>query len=1036
MNLPELSVKRPVTVVMVALALVVFGVISLRGLGIDLMPEITPPGISVLVPYPGASASDVESDVIEYLEDRLSTVNNLDHLASIAKDNVGVVTCQFKWGTNLDVASSDIRDKLDLAKTDLSQHAPDAEEPFVFKFTSAMSPVMFIAVGATESYKQLYQIVDKDIADPLRRVEGVGAIIIYGGLRRQINVEFDKQRLEAFKLPLSQVIQALAAENLDLPAGSVKMGSRDYHLRVPGRFTSLEEIKSVIVANRGGKPIYLRDIAVVQDSFEEPKMYASSNGKDAAIMLVQKQSGTNTVAVARRIRERLDALKKTLPPDVTATIPMDSSEDILSSIRNLATTMITASILVMIVTFLFLSRIAPTLIIVSVIPFSLVASLIFLYVRGYTINIVSLMSLSICLGMVVDNAIVVLENITRHVDDGERPTEAAVFGASEVGTAITASTLTTVVVFAPLIFISGIAGIVFKQLGAVITITLGSSLLASLTLTPMLGARFITRERSFGPTNGAGQQLPVAERWYRSLERAYGRLIRAALSHRLGFVGILTAIFGGSLVLVPRIGTELFPEMDTGEISLQLELEESTRVERTAEVTDQLSKLFTKLVPKETESYYGFVGETENQIGVALGMAEGANIGEIGAKLVSKTQRRLSAKEIAELLRREVRKVPGIQRLNVTVGSMLRQILLGGAKPLSVEIVGHDLAQISALANQLKAAVEKIPGAVDVTTSEKMPRTEIWVKVDREKAAQLGVSTAAIASTLRANYYGYEATKYRDAGDDFNVYLRLNPTNRSTLDEIGDITVPSVTGALVRLSNVARVEMAEGPIWIDRKDRERVIKVEADTFRRSLGEIRNDVEPEIRKLDVPPGITVRFGGTAEEQSKAFADIRLMLVVGVLLVYMVMAGQFESLTIPFVIMFSVPYAFTGAIWALVFTRTPINLVALIGLVLLVGVVVNNAIVLVDYTNILRARGYGLNDALITAGTRRLRPVLMTTLTTIFGLVPLAISRGQGSEMWQPFGITVIGGLSLSTIVTLALVPVMYSFMARRIRGFSA
>jgi len=975
MNLPQFAVKRPVTVVMLFTALFVFGIVSLRGIGIDIMPEITPPGVSVIVPYPGASASDVESDVLEYLEDALSTVNNLEHLDSIAKDNVAAITCQFAWGTNLDVAANDIRDRIELVKTDLAEHAPEAREPFLFKFTSSMMPIMFISVGATESYKQLYHIVDKDIAEPLSRTEGVGAVIMYGGLRRQISVEFDKQKLEAFNLSLSQVTQALAAENLDLPAGSVKMGQREYHLRVPGRFKSVDEIKNVIVTSRSGRPIYLRDVASVKDSFEEPKMYGWANGREAIIMLVQKQAGTNTVAVAQRIKERLEELKKTLPPDVEFAVSMDTSELILLSIRNLGRTLLAAGVLVMVVTFLFLRRIAPTLIIASIIPLSAVASLIFLYVMGYTINIVSLMSLSICLGMVVDNAIVVLENITRHIEEGERPSEAAVFAASEVGTAIIASTLTTVAVFAPLIFVTGLAGVVFKQLGAIIAITLGASLFASLTMTPMLGSRFVKRTTSVAGVKSVGRTFAVTERWYRSLENVYGRILKSALRHRAPFLTVLGVGFVLTLFMGRFIGTELFPEMDTGEIHVTVELEESARVERSAEVAIQLADLYVRFFPNETKNYFAFVGESEEQVGVALGMAEGANVAEGGAKLVNKGERRLSAEQIAEAIRREVGKIPGIQKLDIAVGSPLRAILVGGSKPLTIEIQGHDLEKVSALANQLKAAIEEIEGAVDVTTSEKLPRTEVWVEVDREKAAQLGVSTAAVATTLRANYYGYEATKYRDAGDDFDVRLRLSQSDRATLDEIGDVTVPSVTGRLVKVRSIANVKMAQGPIWIDRKDRERIIRVEADTLGLSLGELRAEAEREIRKLDVPAGITVGYGGQIEEQEKAFTDLRLLVVIGILLVYMVMASQFESLKTPFVIMFSVPFAFTGAIWFLFLTNSTVSLVALIGLVLLIGVVVNNAIVLVDYTNILRQRGLGLQEAVVTAGTRRLRPVLM-------------------------------------------------------------
>jgi len=1014
---------------MVFTALIIFAAISLPGIGIDMLPDITPPGISVLVPYPGASASDVENDVVEHLEDALSVINNLDHIMSIAKDNVAAITCYFKWGTNLDVAANDIRDRLGMVRTEIAKHAPEARDPFLFKFTSSMMPIMFMSIGATESYKQLYHIVDEDIIDPLRRVGGVGAIISYGGLRRQINVEFDKEKLEAFNLSLDQVTQALAAENLDLPAGSVKMGRREYHLRVPGRFKSVEEIRNVIVASRGGRPIYLRDCASVKDSFEEPKMYGWANGKEAVVMMIQKQAGTNTVAVARGVKRKLAEIKKTLPPDINFAMSMDISETILMSIRNLARTLGVAGILVMVVTYVFLRRIPPTLMIASIIPLSMIVSLIFLYVMGYTINIISLMSLSVCLGMVVDNAIVVLENIIRRVEGGERPAEAAVFGAAEVGTAIIASTLTTIVVFAPLVFIKGLAGVVFKQLGAIIAVTLGASLFASLTMTPMLGARFVKRRAG---TRGAEKGSTATDAWYGSIETAYGRLLRFALRHRAAFLVVLAAVFILTLGMARQIGTELFPEVDTGEIEVLVQLDESVRVERSAAVAVQLSDMYVNLFPEETESRYAWVGESEEQIGVALGMAEGANVAQAGAKLVSKSQRQLSAYEIADVMREEARKIPGVQKINIRVGSVAREVLMGGSKPLTVEIQGYDLEKVSAIANELKARIQNIDGAVDVATSERLPRTEAWIEVDREKAAQLGVSTAAVARTVRANYYGYDATKYRDAGDDFDVQLRLSPGDRTSLDEIGDITIPSITGNLIKLSNIAQIKLAQGPIWIDRKDRERLIKVEASTTK-PLGQVRLEVEKEIAELDIPAGVTVGFGGQVEEQAKTFAQLRLLLVVGLLLVYMVMASQFESLKTPFVIMFSVPFAFTGAIWLLLLTGSSISIVALIGLVLLIGVVVNNAIVLVDYTNILRHRGMSMHEAIVTAGTRRLRPVLMTALTTIFAMVPLVLTRGEGSEMWQPFGVTVIGGLAVSTIVTLVLVPVMYSIISRRIKG---
>jgi len=1028
MKLPEFAVRRPNTVLMIFLGLFLMGAISLARLGIDMLPEIEPPAISVMVPYPGAAAIDVENDVTKYLEDRLSTVNNLDELNSLSKDNLSVVTCKFDWGTNLDVAANDVRDKVDLAKSDIELHAPDAREPILFKFSSSSAPIMVVSVSATESWKNLYHIVDKQITDPLKRVKGVGAILIYGGLRRQINVEFDRQRLSAFGLSPEALVRTLAAENLDMPAGNVKMGRTNYILRLSGRFKTPEQVGGVVLGYHRGRPIYLSDVARVEDGFEEQKMKGWCNGKDAVIFIVQKQSGANTVEVCEAIRRKLDDLKKNLPSDLEITIPMDNSEFIINSVKNLAETLLIAAVLVILVTIIFLRRVWPSLIIILTIPFALIAAFIFLFAKNYTINIISLMSLSIAVGMVVDDAIVVLENITRHVEQGgEKPQEASVFGASEVGLAVMASTLTTVVVFAPLIFVTGLAGIIFNQLGAIVAITMLGSLFASLTLTPMLTSKWL---KPLDP-QATGRLYRWSEKNFQALESFYSRLLGKALRNKKKVIAVLTAVFCLSLILLKFIGTDLFPDVDTGELDVRIALDESARLEESEKVAFKLQELYERLVP-EKENYYAFVGETEKGIGVVMGMEEGPNIAESGAKLIAKEKRKRSAKEIAAVLREEVKKIPGIQRMTVKATSAASQVLMGGAKQVEVEITGHDLAVTNALAEKVKRILEKTPGAVDIRISRKKPRAEVWVKVDREKAAELGVSTAAVAMTLRTNYYGFEATKYRDAGDDFDIFVRLDEKNRSTLKGIGEIMVPSMREdvKLVKLKNIATIENAMGPVEIERKNRERIVKVGADTYGRSLGEVKADVEKELAKLEIPAGVSISFGGEVKEQRKTFGDLTLLLIVGLVLVYMVMVSQFESLRMPFIIAFSVPFALTGVIWAFFLFGVTLNIMSFMGMILLVGVVVKNAIVLIDYTNILRARGMPLYEAIMQAGAHRLRPVLMTTVTTIFGMLPLAVFRGQGAEMWQPFGITVIAGLTLSTLVTLILVPIVYSIFEER------
>jgi len=979
MNLPGFAVKRPLTVLMVFIGILLFGMISLSRLGIDLLPEIEPPAISVLVPYPGASATDVESDITKYLEDMLSTVPDLDKLRSLSKDNLAMVTCQFKWGTDLDVAANDVRDKVDLAKPDIYEHAPYAEEPMLFKFSSATSPIMVAAITATESWKQLYRIVDKQISDPLKRVKGVGAIMIYGGLRRQIKIEFDWQKLEAYRLSPQVIIGALKQENLDMPSGDVKMGKRKYYIRVAGRFKTLQEIKDIVVGSFQSKPIYLKDMADVSDSFEEEMMKGWANGKEAIILVIQKQSGANTVEVCRNVKDFLRNVKKDLPPDIETTVPMDNSEFILDSIHNLTQTLVIAGILVILVTLAFIRKGLASLIVALAIPFSLIIAFIFLFARGFTINVISLMGLAIAIGMVVDNAIVVLENISRHIDSGEKPREAAVFAAMEVGQAITASTLTTLAVFLPLIFVTGLAGIMFNQLGSIIAITLLGSLFIAFTLTPMLCSHWIKpsnrnqknktvstphlsiAERSASKQKGAGSKFFLwGEKIFTAIENKYEKILNFALFNKRKILVPLIFIFISSLVLIKSIGTDLMPNVDTGDIDIRFSLSENARLKESEKIALKVAEFYKEFVP-ETRDYYAFVGETKKGIGVALGMDEGPNIGESGAKLVSKNRRRRSATEIANFLRQKTRKIPGIEKISVVATTPMKQVLMGGGKQVEIEIIGHDLEKTNELATNVKKIMEETKGAVDITIARKKPRLEVWVKVDRQKATQLGINVANVASVLRSNYYGFEASKFRDAGDDFDIFVQLKEEERATLDNIGNITIPSITGSLVKLKNIAKIEDALGPVEIERKNRERIVKVGCDTYKRSLGEVKKDIEEQLAKLDIPPGITVDFGGEIEEQRKTFEDLFLLLIVGIVLVYMIMVSQFESLKTPFIIFFSLPFAFIGTIWALFVTGTTLNLMSFMALIMLMGVVVNNAIVLVDYTNILRARGLSLIEA---------------------------------------------------------------------------
>jgi len=1021
MKLPEISVRRPVTTVMVFAAITLLGCVAFFKLNLDMLPDIEPPSVSVITPYPGASATDVESEVTKYLEDQLSTTPDLDRLESKSKDNIAIVTCVFNWGTDLDVAVNDIREKIDLAKPDL---ADGAKEPFIFKFSSSMVPVLIMTVTAQESSPDLYRIVDKQIADPLKRVSGVGAVVYIGGQERQINVHFDREAIEAYHLSVQQIRNVLAAENLNLPVGTAEIGRNELQIRVAGRYRDAAEIANTVIGSDGDALVRLRDVATVTDAFEEPQERARSGKLPAIALLIQKQSGANTVTVIETIKERLKTLKTEVPADIEIHKVIDNSDHIYSMIYNLTEAAVVGGLLVIVVCFLFLRRFRTSLVVTMAIPFSIIVSFIGLFTMGYTINVISLMSLAIAVGMVVDDAIVVLENIVRHVDDGKSPRLAAVEGASEVGMAVAASTLTIVAVFAPLLLVKGLAGVIFGQLAFIILITILASLFISLTLTPMASSRLLRPrdERKLNPV------FAWSERLLNKIEAGYSHVLEWGLRHRKMLLLLIIIVFTGSLALIPLVGTEFFPEVDSGEVEVVLEMQQGTRVEVTAGITQEMLKAVNAI--PEMQASYALAGQTKKGFLTALGFEEGTNIGRIGGRLVEKEERSRHAKEIASELREQAMKLPGVEKFSASAVSAIQKAFLGGGRAISIDILGHDIEMTNKVAAEIRRIVEATPGSVDVSVSRKKPRPEVQVRLDRDKAASLGLNVALVADALRTNYYGFDDTKFREAGDDFDIELRLKKDQRETIRGIGETPITTLTGQTIKLRNVASVREAFGPVEIERKNRTRVTKVQAGVQGRVLGDVVRDVREKMASLDLPPGVSIEWGGEVEEQRKAFRDLTLLLILGIALVYMVMAGEFEDFVDPFIIMFSVPFAFVGVIWAFVVTATPLNLMSFIGVIMLMGIVVKNAIVLVDYTKQLRAGGMTLNEAIVTGGKTRLRPVLMTSLTTIFGMLPLALSRGEGSEIWNALGITVIGGLLVSGLVTLILVPLVYSLVHQR------
>ncbi len=998
MNLPEFAVRRPITVFMLFGAVVLFGLLALMRLPVDLMPSFEFPMVSVVTLYPGAASEDIEASVTELIEDGVSTISGVEHVDSVSQNGISAVMVQFAWGTDLTEASSDIRDQLDMLANMLPH---DIEPPMLIKTSSTNIPILVMGATAEESFDGLRHIMKTKVADPLKAVSGVAEVTVMGGPEREIQVLIDPKRLEATGVSLEQITRTLAAENLDMPAGNVKLGWSEYTVRVPARLKEPADLEGIVVGQHADRLVHLRDVADVKDTFAEQRMKVRADKIPGVIFFVSKQSGANSVTVAHAALAKLAEIEKDLPPDVEIFTFFDTSDFIGKALRNLRQALLFGAIGVIFVVLFFLRRVRSTIVIGLTIPATLMAGLFVMYVAGYTINMVSLMSIAIALGLVVDAAVVVLENVTRHVESGERVREASVFGPSEIGQALGASTLTTVVVFVPMLFITNITGVLFKQMALVVIVAISMSLFTALTLTPALTSTFM--RRSFdgrGDARRRNRFFESGERMFARLEERYSRILQSALAHRKRTVLVALAIFVGSMALLGLVKTEFFPQPDSGEIEMTVELAPGTKLDRTMDVIAELEDFVENEVP-EREYIWGYAGESESGWGVVAGEREGVHVGRVGVQLVDKEFRTRTSDEIGNLLRERARGIPAIVRVNVRTGS-------------------------------IRDAVREVPGAVDVELDIGDPRPEFHIMVDREKAAALGLNTYTIAAALRTHVFGVEATKIRERGDEWKVVVRAPEEDRATVDDILALPIPAMTGRMVRLSSVASVELGVGPTSIKHRDQQRIIRVDGRILDRPLGEVAADIRTELAKLEIPPSVNVDYGGDVEQQQESFADLGLLLLLSIALVYMVMASQFESFVDPFIVMFSIPFAFVGVVWAFLISNTTLSMTSFLGVIMLMGIVVNNAIVLVDYTNIMRKRGMDLEEAVLTSGRRRLRPVLMTAFTTIFGMLPLAVMRYAGSEMWRPLGVAMVGGLLVSTLVTLVLVPTLYTIFEGKAR----
>lgn len=1023
MNIPKISVRNPVSTLMTFCVVLVIGAVALWQLPLDLMPKIEAPVISVVTFYQGAAPEDIETKVTDILERSLSTVPELKHISSKSKEDVSIVILSFEWGTDLDARANDVRDAISMASMYLPE---DTEEPRVFKFDLSQMPVMVYGITAKESYLELEDILDDLLVRPLKRIPGVGAVEAHLPIQRQVNVDLDRQKLAAYGLTPLDVAMAIGIENTDTPVGNVKSGRLDYLIRVVGEYESIEALQHMAVSSRGGSVVRLSDVATVTDGFAELERHITVNGGPGGIFIVNKQSGANTVEVARNVRKKLVEIKRALPPDISMMSVFDSSQDIEWMVKDLASTLILGGVLTIAITWLFLKRWRASMIISLTIPFSLILGIIGVYFMGYTLNMMTLFALMIAIGMVVDNAIVVLESISRHREEGERHDEGAIYGASEVGMAVTASTLTTICVFAPLLFVRGIIRIIFSEFALTVTVVLLGSLFAALTMTPMLASQLMKKE-------DFEKKPERSDGWFEKLVAWYEKVLAWALSHRRTVILGSLGVFFLSLALIPMMGKEFMPEEDRAMVRGSVYLPVGTRVEETAKVMKEIDVMLREEVPdSERTGLFTRCGTSPEGAAGMFGN-EGSHIGIFAVKLVPKGERKRTTAEISTTLRKRIDAQLGrfgIERFQLEMGDPMSSMMAGGELPLTMKIVGDDFDEMERVAAQIKVIAEKTPGAVDISISRVKGRPELKVNINRDKASTLGLNATSIGETMRSAYRGKIAGVFRSKGNEYEIMVRLQESDRNAASDLLSTDVRTPAMNLARVDNVASVTTEYGPVEIDRLDRGRIIRVMGNVDGRSLGEVMADIEKEVAKLDIPRGVLVSAGGQTEEQRDSFFWMNIALVVGILLVYMVMAAQFESLVHPFTVLFSIPFAFSGALIAVFLGGHNMSVVVLLGLLMLIGVVVNNAIVLVDYTNILRQRGHTILEAVQKAGRARLRPVLMTALTTIFGILPMAFGKGQGSESWNPLGLTVMGGLLLSTFVTLILVPTMYSVFERK------
>ncbi len=1017
MNIAKFSVQRPVTILMLFIALLVIGIVSYRGLGLDLLPDLSFPISAVMVSYPGVAPEEIETLITIPLEEVVSTVHRIDKISSISQEGSALLLLSFQWGTNMDIATLEIREKIDQVKRILPE---GASEPNVFKFDPSMMPIMVLGMSS-QQYK-LYELEKfaQDIVKPrLERLEGIARATVSGGLEREILVSVDSGRLRANHLSLDHVVMALRSENINLPAGTLREGNIDFLIRTLGRFRSIADIENVMITNMLGNRISLKEIARVSDTFKEQNTVAYINGFPGISFSLQKESGTNTVIVANRVNNELDAINDILPGDSRLMVVFDSSDFIKKTIAEVTDMLLIGAALAMFILYAFLRSVKSTLIIGLAIPISVISTFTLLYFANLTLNMMTLGGLALGIGMLVDNSIVVLENVFRHRELGEEAALAAEIGANEVGEAITASTLTTIAVFLPVVYVSGIAGELFKTMGLTITFSLLMSLFVALTLIPMLSSRQRSRINiSYQNPNPSSASVQKTKRrgFFAFIIQEYSYLIGWALRHRGIVVIMAIVVLVISFFLLSLVGTEFFPAMDQGNFTINISLPVGTNFEVTKSIAQEVEKVVINI--PEIKDVYTTVGSGGN---IRMGISSG-NTATIMATLAEKSKRERDVKEIIAELRDKIGEYPDTQirfseqDLSFTTGS-----------PLTINITGDSIEELDFIARTIISLLSEVEGVFDLQSSVEEVRPELHIFIDREKVNLYGLSAGQVATYVQDALLGKLAGFYQEGGDRYDITVKLERSGHNELQALENMVIISSYGLQVPLKEIAEIKVGIGPQGINRENQQRQVTVTGNISGRYLGYVIKDAQEKLNSLVLPDGYHYTFAGEQEEMAKSFRDLFFALILSVFLVYMIIAAQFESLLFPFAVIFSVPFAFIGVIIALMLAGTSLNVLSFIGIIMLAGIVVNNAIVLIDYINQLRRKGMERNEAVIQGGKIRLRPILMTTLTTVLAMVPMALGVGEGAEMRAPLAVTIIGGLTSSTFLTLIFIPIFYTYL---------